>query len=111
LWVLSLTQLESIFETIKIDPSPEIRKELSAWTTHKLAIEAVRPGTSGKGPVDLGIEDIMRYQKVTNYDAAAMDTAEDSSQTWSREQKKWERNHIIVWHGLEKHHDHHSLQM
>ena len=29
--VLALTQLESIFETMKIDPSPEIRKELSKW--------------------------------------------------------------------------------
>ncbi len=71
--VLALTQLESIFETIKIDPSPEIRKELSAWikyssSLNKHAIEAVRPGTSGKGPVDLGLEDIMRYQNITQDD-------------------------------------------
>src|SRR5215469_7539241 len=29
--VLALTQLESIFETIKIDSNPEIRKELLEW--------------------------------------------------------------------------------
>jgi hypothetical protein len=71
--VLALTQLQSIFETIKIDPSPEIRKELSAWikycgSLNKYAIEAVRPGTSGKGPDDLGIEDIMKYQNITQDD-------------------------------------------
>ena len=69
--VLALTQLESIFETIKIDPSPEIRKELSDWikycgSLNKHAIEAVSPGTSGKGPGDYKIEDIMKYQKITD---------------------------------------------
>jgi hypothetical protein len=68
--VLSLTQLESIFEAIKIDPSPEIRKELAEWikycgSLNKHAIEAVSPGTSRKGPGDYGIEDIMKYQKIT----------------------------------------------
>jgi hypothetical protein len=68
--VLALTQLESIFETIKIDPSPEIRKELVDWikycsSLNKHAIEAVRPGTSGKGPGDYEIKEIMKYQKIT----------------------------------------------
>ena len=68
--VLALTQLESIFETIKIDPSPEIKKELSEWikycsSLNKHAIETVSPGTSGKGPGELGIEDIMKYQNIT----------------------------------------------
>lgn len=68
--VLALTQLESIFESIKIDPSPEIRKELADWikycgSLNKHAIEAVSPGTSGKGPGDYEIEDIMKYQKIT----------------------------------------------
>jgi hypothetical protein len=71
--VLALTQLESIFGTIKIDPSPEIRKELSDWikycsSLNKHAIEAVSPGTSGKGPGDLEIEDIMTYQNITQDD-------------------------------------------
>ena len=68
--VLSLTQLESIFETIKIDPSPETRKELSEWikycsSLNKHAIRVLSPGASGKGPGDYEIEDIMRYQKIT----------------------------------------------
>jgi hypothetical protein len=68
--VLALTQLESIFESIKINPSPEIRKELADWikycgSLNKHAIEAVSPGTSGKGLGDYEIEDIMRYQKIT----------------------------------------------
>jgi len=51
--MLSLTQLESIFEAIKIDPSPEIRKELAEWiiycsSLNKHAIEAVSPGIAGK---------------------------------------------------------------
>src|SRR3982750_336589 len=32
--VLSLTQLESIFEAIKIDPSPEMRKQLADWISY-----------------------------------------------------------------------------
>jgi hypothetical protein len=53
--VLASTQLESKFESIKIDPSPEIRKELAKWikycsSLNKHAIEAVSPGISGKGP-------------------------------------------------------------
>ncbi len=69
--VLALTQLESIFESIKIDPSPELRKELVDWVKYcsslnKHAIEAVSPGTSGKGPSDYEIEDIMKYQKITD---------------------------------------------
>jgi hypothetical protein len=68
--ILSLTQLESIFESIKIDPSPEMRKELVDWikycgSLNKHAIEAVSPGTSGKGPGDYEIEDIMKYQNIT----------------------------------------------
>jgi hypothetical protein len=68
--VLALTQLESIFESIKIDPSPDIRKELADWikycgSLNKHAIEAVSPGTSGKGPGDAEIEDIMKYQNIT----------------------------------------------
>jgi hypothetical protein len=71
--VLALTQLESIIETIKIDPSPEIRTELSEWikycsSLNKHAIETVRPGTSGKGPGDPKIEDIMNYQNITQDD-------------------------------------------
>ena len=71
--VLAFTQLESLFETIKIDPSPEIRKELSEWikycgSLNKHAIEAVSPGTSGKGPSDLEMEDIMKYQNITRDD-------------------------------------------
>jgi hypothetical protein len=71
--VLAFTQLESIFEAIKIDPGPETRKELSDWIKYsgsliKHAIEAVKPGTSGKGPGDLEIEDIMKYQKITEDD-------------------------------------------
>jgi hypothetical protein len=66
---LAFTQLESIFEAIKIDPSPETTNELSEWIKYsspliKHVIEAVRPGTSGKGPGDLEIEDIMKYQKM-----------------------------------------------
>jgi hypothetical protein len=68
--VLALTQLESIFESIKIDPSPEMRKELVDWikycgSLNKHAIEAVSPGTSGKGPGDYEIEEIMKYQQIT----------------------------------------------
>ena len=68
--VLSLTQLESIFEAIKIDPSPEMRKQLADWISYcgslnKHAIEAVSPDTSGKGPGDYEIKDIMKYQKIT----------------------------------------------
>ncbi len=68
--VLSLTQLESIFESIKIDPSPETRTELAEWikycgSLNKHAIEAVSPGTSGKGPGDHDIEEIMKYQKIS----------------------------------------------
>jgi hypothetical protein len=71
--ILSLTQLESIFESIKIDPSPETRKELAEWikycgSLNKHAIEAVSPGTSGKGPGDYEIEDIMKYQKISTED-------------------------------------------
>jgi hypothetical protein len=71
--VLALTQLESIFESIKIDPSPEIRKELVDWikycgSLNKHAIEAVSPGSSGKGPGDYEIEDIMKYQNITEDD-------------------------------------------
>lgn len=71
--VLAFTQLESIFEAIKIDPSPETRNELSEWIKYsssliKHVIEAVRPGTSGKGPGDLEIDDIMKYQKITEDD-------------------------------------------
>jgi hypothetical protein len=69
--VLALTQLESIFESIKIDPNPEIRKELVEWikycaSLNKYAIEAVSPGISGKGPEDYEMDDIMKYQKITN---------------------------------------------
>lgn len=69
--VLALTQLESIFESIKIDPSPEMRKELADWikycsSLNKHAIEAVSPGTSGKGPEDYEVRDIMSYQKITD---------------------------------------------
>ena len=68
--VLSLTQLESIFESIKIDPSPEMRTELTEWikycgSLNRHAIEAVRPGISGKGPGYFEIKDIMKYQKIT----------------------------------------------
>jgi hypothetical protein len=68
--VLALTKLESIFETIKIDPSPETRKELANWikycgSLNKHAIEVLTPGTSGKGLGDKKMEDIMRYQKIT----------------------------------------------
>jgi hypothetical protein len=71
--VLAFTQLESIFEAIKIDPSVETRKELSEWIKYsgsliKHAIEAIRPGTSGKGPGDLEIQDIMKYQNITQDD-------------------------------------------
>jgi hypothetical protein len=71
--VLSLTQLESIFESIKIDPSPEMRTELAEWikycgSLNKHAIEAVSPGTSGKGPGDYEIKDIMKYQKISEDD-------------------------------------------
>src|SRR3546814_1163306 len=60
----------SDLESIKIDPSPEMRKELVKWikycgSLNKHAIEAVSPGTSGKGPEDYEIEDIMKYQKIT----------------------------------------------
>ena len=69
--VLALTQLESIFETIKIDPSPETRKELVNWikycgSLNKHAIEALTPGASGKGLGDEKMEDIMRYKKITD---------------------------------------------
>jgi hypothetical protein len=68
--VLALTQLESIFEAIKIDPSPEVRKELVEWikicsSLNKHAIETINPGASGKGPEDYEMEDIMRYQNIT----------------------------------------------
>jgi hypothetical protein len=68
--VFALTQLESIFETIKIDHSPERRKELADWikycsTLNKYAIEAVSSGTIGDQG-DYEIEDIMKYQNITN---------------------------------------------
>ena len=61
------------FETIKIDPSPEMRKELAEWikycgSLNKHVIEAVSPGTSGKGPGDYEISDIMKYQKISSED-------------------------------------------
>ena len=69
--VLALTQLESIFESLKINPSSEIRTELVDWikycgSLNKHAIEAVSPGTFGKGPEDEKMEDIMRYQNITD---------------------------------------------
>ena len=47
-----------------------MRKELAKWikycgSLNKHAIEAVSPGTSGKGPGDYEIEDIMEYQNIT----------------------------------------------
>jgi hypothetical protein len=71
--VLALTQLESIFESLKINPSSKIRTELVDWikycgSLNKHAIEAVSPGTSGKGPGDAKMEDIMRYQNITDDD-------------------------------------------
>jgi hypothetical protein len=68
--IFSLTQLESLFETIKVDPNPEMRKELIEWIKYsgsltQQAIEAISPGTSGKGPEDYEIKDIMRYQNIT----------------------------------------------
>jgi hypothetical protein len=71
--LLAITQLESIFESLKIDPSSEIRDELVEWikycgSLNKHAIEAISPGTSGKGPGDEKMEDIMRYQNITDYD-------------------------------------------
>ena len=71
--VLALTQLESIFEAMKVNPSPEIRKELSKWikycsSLNKHAIETVSPGTSGKGPNEADIKDIMEYQNITQDD-------------------------------------------
>jgi hypothetical protein len=71
--VLALTQLESIFESIKIDPNPETRKELVDWikycsSLNKHAIEVISPGMSGKGPEDYDIEDIMKYQQITEYE-------------------------------------------
>jgi hypothetical protein len=71
--LLALTQLESIFETLKIDPTPDTRKELVDWikfcgSLNKHAIETVSPGTSGKGPGDYKIDDIKRYQNITDDD-------------------------------------------
>jgi hypothetical protein len=71
--VLALTQLESIFETIKIDPSPQVRKELLNWikycgSLNKHAIETFSPGTPKNGAEDYKIEDIMRYQNITSDD-------------------------------------------
>lgn len=50
-----------------------MRTELSEWikycgSLNKHAIEAVSPGTSGKGPGDYEIEDIMKYQKISKED-------------------------------------------
>ena len=71
--VLALTQLQSIFETIKIDSTPEIRKELADWikycgSLNRHAIETVSPGTDSKGAADFNMKDIMRYQKITEKD-------------------------------------------
>jgi hypothetical protein len=71
--VLALTQLESIFETLKIEPSAKVRKELTDWikycsSLNRYAIETISPGTSGKGPEDYKIEDIMKYQNITEKD-------------------------------------------
>ena len=71
--VLSLTQLESIFESIKMDPSPEMRTELTEWikycgSLNKHAIETISPGTSDKGPGDYEVEEIMKYQKISSED-------------------------------------------
>jgi len=51
--------------------SSEIRVELVEWikyygSLNKHAIEAISPGTSGKGPGDEKMEDVMRYQNITN---------------------------------------------
>jgi len=69
--VLALTQLESIFEAVKIDPSPEVRKELVRWikfcsALNKHAIKTISPGASGKGAEDYKMEDIMTYLNITD---------------------------------------------
>jgi len=71
--LLALTQLETIFEAIKIDPTPEARKQLVDWikfcsSLNKHAIGAVSPGTQSKGPEDLAMKDIMTYQNITEQD-------------------------------------------
>lgn len=71
--ILALTQLESIFETIKMDPNLQNRKELSEWikycsSLNKHAIEAISPGSSQKGYNDFELDDIMRYQNITEDD-------------------------------------------
>jgi hypothetical protein len=71
--VLALTQLESLFETVKVEPSAKVRRELADWikycsSLNKQAIETLNPGTSGKGPEDYNIRDIMKYQRITEKD-------------------------------------------
>jgi len=71
--LLALTQLESIFEAIKLDPNPKNRKELADWikfcgSLNKHAIETISPGISGKGPAEHEIGDIMRFQNITEAD-------------------------------------------
>jgi hypothetical protein len=71
--ILSLTQLRSLFEAIKIDPSPENRKELVEWirycgSLNKHAIQTLNPGTTTMGPEDQELEDIMKYQGIDEQD-------------------------------------------
>lgn len=67
--LLAFTQLQSIFETMKTDPNPQIRKEIEDWIKYcdSLNGHANKIINSGiaKGSDNYQIEDIMRYQNIT----------------------------------------------
>jgi hypothetical protein len=71
--ILELTRLQSIFETIKIDPRQEIGKDLTKWIKYSAALnlhaqEICNRRIPYKGPapfIDFELEDIMKYQNIT----------------------------------------------
>ena len=67
--ILALSQLSSIFERIKVNPSPEVRRELSNWikycdSLNNLAIKMTSPGTSGKGLGEHTLEEVMMIIRI-----------------------------------------------
>ena len=69
--ILALTQLGSIYERIKLNPDPKVRRELSNWieycqSLNNHAINVTSPGSSGKGLGEHTLEEIMEFQNLTD---------------------------------------------
>jgi hypothetical protein len=70
--ILALVQLQSIIEKIKKGPNPGIRKELEDWINYCDSLnghvnQVITPGIP-KGTGKYNIEEIMRYQNITEND-------------------------------------------